>query len=142
MIRYILALCLAAAPVAGQVLTPGRRIAATELGHAQLDSMAHRAMVTRQEQMSCVTALVLDGDTLVIARIAPAKNVVRADSVGMDFNGPPAEWWQPCVHTHFLDVPLRDYASPPDNHSVALRNLYGLLMIVKPDTTWTLKPYP
>jgi hypothetical protein len=139
---WVVGLMLAAAPMAGQTITPGRLIATDSIGHVQLDSVAHRAMTSRVEQMVCVTASVMDADTLVILRVQPAKHVVHADSTGMAMNGQPAEWWQPCIHTHFLDWPLRDYPSPDDFHSAAVRGVFGLLMIVKPDTSWSIKGYP
>lgn len=127
--------------LSAQMPTPGNSIALYDSSaKLQLDSMARRTLRTHTEQAMCLTSYAMEDSTLVIGALRPAEHVIHADSVGMSFGGQPGAWWQPCIHSHFLGI--LDRASPDDNHFAALRNVFGLLLVVHPDTTWTIKGYP
>jgi hypothetical protein len=142
MIRYLLACLLAAAPVAGQVVQPGKATAFTPLAKAQLDSLAVTAASTRNEQSACVVTFGVDDSLYIVARIAPAHHIVHSDSISIAMDGPACEWWQPVIHTHVVDGIYLETPSGPDYRTTAIGRVFGLLMSVRRDSTWSLRSYP
>ena len=88
-------------------------------------------------------SLTLKRDSVFVILVTqPAKHIVHADSMHIDFDGPPCESWQPLIHTHIVDNGLRDMVSPPDFVFAARRGVFSFLMPVVNDGTWTMKAYP
>lgn len=142
MIRYIVALCLAAAPVVGQVVQPGKALALTPLAKIQLDSLAAKAASTRAEQSACVVTSGVDDSLYIVARLAPANHIAHSDSISIAMDGPPCEWWQPVIHTHVVQGPYLETPSGPDYRTTAINRVFGFLLSVKKDSTWALRSYP
>ncbi len=78
----------------------------------------------------------------IIAETKPARHVVKADSLGLTLDGAPCEPWQPLIHSHVVQGPWLTIPSTLDQHSTALRGVFGLLLSVTPDGKWTLRAYP
>lgn len=136
-----LLLCLASATLA-QTIPPGVGFGVMPEARAQIDSMARATLVTRTEQARCVTTSMMRDSTFVIAVTSPAKHIAKSDSLHVYADGPLCEPWQQIVHTHFIDNPWFEIASPIDYQTAATRGVFGFLVSVKSDTTWTMRAYP
>jgi hypothetical protein len=142
MIRFLLACLLAAAPVAGQALPPGRAFALTPNARLQLDTMAAQSLHTRAEASACITESAIRDTVYVVMAIAPAKHIQHADSISIVTDGPLCESWQPSIHSHIVDNGWLEFPSPIDYHTTVSRGVFGFLLSVHRDSTWSLRPYP
>lgn len=139
--RILILACLALAhSLSAQAIPPGTRFAITPDSRLQLDSMARASIAQHTEQAACVTTSMMRDSAYVIIEIKPAQHVADADSISVTFHGPACEPWQPLIHSHITGDIQRP--SPMDYHTTALRGVFGFLMSVKPDSTYTLRAYP
>lgn len=130
------------APIAAQVVQPGKLTALTPLAKLQLDSLAARAASTRAEQSACVVTSGTDDSLYIVARLAPAHHIAHSDSISIAMDGPPCEWWQPVIHTHIVQGEYLETPSGPDYRTTATGRVFGFLMSVRLDSTWSLRSYP
>lgn len=131
-----------AGTLAAQPIAPGKAFAWTKDAKAALDSLAKRTIATHSEQSACVTGFAVRDTVFIIGEVRPAKHIVRTDSLQVIADGPTCEWWQPTIHSHVMDNGWLEYPSPIDYHTIAVRGVFGFLVSVKADSSWTLKPYP
>jgi hypothetical protein len=140
--HLLVAMLLAAAPMAGQSVPPGTGFAVSKDAKLQLDSMARRTLVDHTEQLVCVTSSHMIDSTYIVAKVAPARHIVVVDSLQVVPDGPVCEPWQPTIHSHLIDNGWLNYPSPSDQHFAASRGVFGFLMSVHPDTSFVLRAYP
>lgn len=138
----MVALVAHAASLCAQSTQPGTALAMTAEAKAQFDSLAAKAASTHAEQSACVTGFALHDSLFIIGELGPAHNVVASDSVSISMSGPPCAWWQPGIHTHVLDNGYLQTPSGIDYHTTAMRGVFGFLVSVHKDSSWSLKPYP
>jgi hypothetical protein len=129
-------------PLDAQILPPGTAFAITHEAHAQLDSVAWRSIATHTEQIVCIRQSALNDSLYIVAAVAPARHIVKTDSIHVFSDGPTCDDWQPTIHTHVMDNGWLEIPSPIDHHTSAARGIFGFLMSVHKDSTWTLHAYP
>lgn len=140
--RYLALILFVSTVSSAQRLPPGKVIGMdTVFAKKQIDSMAKFTLTTKKEQIACVTHWIMADTVFVILKLGPAK-IDSTTDVYVFASSEMCEWWQPTIHTHWAPTEYFKEASPIDQHTSAIRDIFGFLVSVNPDGTWKFKAYP
>lgn len=140
--RYLYLILFVSTVSSAQRMPPGQIIGIdTTYAKKQVDSLARVTLKTQKEQIACVTHWIMADTAFIILKIGPAQ-IDSTTDVYVFAHQPMCRWWQPTIHTHWVHNEYFYDASPIDQHTSALRDIFGFLVSVESDSTWKFKAYP